>query len=80
MDFGAEDIGPYDPYMDFLLEHIGRMTPKKPSEEKSGRIFHFLTNNPKIKMVISTVSMPPQIKILEIPKKTVFSIRCFINT
>ena len=37
MDFGAEDIGPYDPYMDFLLENIGRKTQKRPSEEKLGR-------------------------------------------
>ena len=75
MDFGAEDIGPYDPYMDFLLENIGRKTQKRPSKEKLGRKIPKFKFRPKIqnfKMVISAVSMRPKIKILEIPKNSFF--------
>ena len=32
MDFGPGDIGPYDPYMTFALENMGRMTKPGPSE------------------------------------------------
>ena len=82
MEFRPEDIGPYDPYMDFLLENIGRKTQKRPSEEKLGRKipkFKFSQKIQNFKMVISAVSMRPKIKILGIPKNS-FLIRCFINT
>ena len=35
MDFPPEDIGPYNPYVDFSLENVGRTTQKRPYEEKS---------------------------------------------
>ena len=50
MDFGAEDIGPYDPYMDFLLENLGRATKKRPSDGEVGpenSQIQILTRNPK---------------------------------
>ena len=60
MDFGAEDIGPYDPYMDFSLENIGRATQTRPYEEKSGGHLLILQNLTKtcqiFKKVLSTMS------------------------
>ena len=38
MDFGPKDIGPYNPYMDFSQENIGRTTQVQPSREKSDEL------------------------------------------
>ena len=56
MDFGPEDIGPYDPYMEFSLENIGRATQTRPLEGEFGRGIFFSRKSQIFKKVPLTIS------------------------